>query len=182
MRGGVKPGARADRKPYRRGVGIALVNHRGRVFVAQRIDTPGPAWQMPQGGIDRGETPRQAALRELHEEIGTDNARIVAVTPGWLRYELPQELQAKVWNGKYCGQEQKWFLMRFSGDDRDIDIATAHPEFSAWKWLSFRQLPRVAVGFKREIYREVVAAFTDAVNVIAQNDAQTRRGKKKRRR
>ncbi len=181
MRGGVKPNARADRKPYRRGVGIVLINDRGRVFVAQRIDTPGPAWQMPQGGIDRGETPRRAALRELQEEIGTAKARIVTVTPGWLRYDLPQGLQGKVWGGKYRGQEQKWFLMHFIGEDSDIDIATAHPEFSAWKWLSFRQLLRVAVGFKRAIYREIVVAFADAVDEIADKDKRTRRGKKKRR-
>src|SRR5689334_14129271 len=119
-------------KPYRRGVGIVLINGKGRVFVAMRIDTPG-AWQLPQGGIDQGETPRQAALRELHEEIGTDAARIIGVTRNWLRYDLPADLQAKVWKGKYRGQEQKWFLMKFTGRDSDINLETDHPEFQAWK-------------------------------------------------
>src|SRR3954469_16192773 len=102
------------KKPYRRGVGIVLVNGDGRVFVAERIDTPG-AWQMPQGGIDKGETPREAALRELLEETGTAKARVIGVPRSWLRYDLPADLQSKVWKGKYRGQEQKWFLMRFTG-------------------------------------------------------------------
>lgn len=158
---------KANTKPYRRGVGIVLLNARGQVFVAERIDTPG-AWQMPQGGIDKGETPRAAAARELHEEIGTDKARIIAVTRKWLRYNLPQDLQAKVWKGKYRGQEQKWFLMTFTGKDADIDLETHHPEFQAWKWMAFSHLPRVAVGFKRAIYKEVVAAFADKVTAIKQ--------------
>ena len=157
-------------KPYRRGVGIVLVNaagkNRGRVFVAQRIDTKELAWQMPQGGIDKGETPREAALRELQEEIGTDKARIIAVTRSWLRYDLPADLQAKAWKGKYRGQEQKWFLMRFTGADGDINIETEHPEFSTWKWLPFTHLPRVIVGFKRDIYKQVVAAFKDKVAAL----------------
>ena len=164
--------------PYRRGVGVVLINGRGRVFVAQRIDTKEIAWQMPQGGIDKGETPRAAALRELHEEIGTDKARIVAVTRSWLRYELPADLQAKVWRGKYRGQEQKWFLMRFTGDDADINLETEHPEFSTWKWLPFTHLPRVIVGFKREIYKQVVAAFRDkaaALGKPAKKKRPTRR-------
>ena len=153
-------------KSYRRGVGIVLVNAQGRVFVAQRIDSKMPAWQMPQGGIDKGETPRVAALRELLEEIGTDKARIVGVTRAWLRYDLPAGLQAKMWGGKYRGQEQKWFLMLFTGCDADINLETEHPEFSSWKWLPFTQLPRTIVGFKREIYRQVVAEFKDKVAAL----------------
>lgn len=153
-------------KPYRRGVGIVLIDARGRVFVGQRSDTKG-AWQMPQGGIDRGETPRQAALRELQEETGTDKARIVGVTRSWLRYDLPADLQSKVWKGKYRGQEQKWFLMRFTGRDEDIDLAAHTPEFDTWKWLPFKQLPRVIVGFKREIYKQVVRYFADRIAALS---------------
>jgi putative (di)nucleoside polyphosphate hydrolase len=152
-------------KPYRRGVGIVLMNARGQVFVAERVDTPG-AWQMPQGGIDKNEVPREAALRELKEETGTDQAKIIAVTRSWLRYDLPADLQDKVWKGKYRGQEQKWFLMKFTGRDEDIDIATEHPEFGAWKWLKFEDLPKVIVGFKREIYKQVVDAFKDKVKAL----------------
>lgn len=171
-------------KLYRRGVGIVLVNaqgrNRGRVFVAQRIDSKVPAWQMPQGGIDKGETPRVAALRELEEEIGTDKARIVGVTRAWLRYDLPADLQAKMWGGKYRGQEQKWFLMRFTGADSDINLETAHPEFVAWKWLPFTHLPRVIVGFKREIYKQVVAAFRDRVAAMAKPRASKKPASKKK--
>ncbi|MSO73365.1 MAG: RNA pyrophosphohydrolase [Rhodospirillaceae bacterium] len=162
-------------KPYRRGVGIVLVNSHGRVFVAQRIDTKEPAWQMPQGGMDTDETPRAAALRELLEEIGTDKARIIGVTRNWLRYELPAELQRKMWGGKYLGQEQKWFLMRFTGRDGDIDLDTAHPEFRTWKWLPFAQLPRVIVGFKRELYRQIVTAFREKVAALASPRIKPRR-------
>ena len=152
-------------KPYRRGVGIALINDRGQVLVAERIDMPG-AWQMPQGGIDKGETPRATAVRELHEEIGTNKARIIGVTRTWLRYDLPEELQRKSWGGKFRGQEQKWFLMKFTGVDADIDLETHHPEFCAWKWMAFSQLPRVTVGFKRAIYKDVVKAFAAKVAAI----------------
>jgi putative (di)nucleoside polyphosphate hydrolase len=165
-------------KPYRQGVGIILVNKSGRVFVAERIDTRG-AWQMPQGGIDKGESPREAALRELHEETGTDKARIIAVTRNWLRYDLPAALQSKVWKGKYRGQEQKWFLMRFTGEDADINIATERPEFAQWKWVALGKLPGAIVGFKREIYKQVVAVFKDKVGAIAQPVRMRAVGKKR---
>ena len=159
--------ASAISKPYRKGVGIVLMNARGHVFVGRRTDSKAAAWQMPQGGIDDGETPRAAALRELKEETGTDKARIVAVTRSWLRYDLPADLQSKVWKGKYRGQEQKWFLMRFTGIDGDIDLNAHTPEFSRWKWLPFKDLPKVIVGFKRDIYKQVVAAFADKVAPLA---------------
>ncbi len=159
-------------KPYRRGVGIALINARGHVFVAQRIDTKEPAWQMPQGGLDAGESPREAALRELHEEIGTDKARIIATTRKWLRYDLPEDLQSKVWKGRYRGQEQKWFLMEFTGTDADINIETEHPEFSSWKWIPFSHLPRVIVGFKKEIYFQVTEAFAAKVETFKNGRAR----------
>jgi len=144
--------------PYRRGVGIMLLDARGRVFVGRRIDTP-DAWQMPQGGIDPGETPRQAAQRELKEEVGTDRAEIIAETKDWLRYELPPELRGGVWGGRYRGQEQKWFAMRFTGRDRDIDLATHHSEFDAWKWVPAADLVRSIVPFKLALYEAVLKEF-----------------------
>jgi len=152
--------------PYRRGVGVALINRAGKVFVAERIDTPG-AWQMPQGGIDAGERPRAAAKRELWEETGTKKAKIIAESRDWLKYDLPADLRKKVWKGKYRGQEQKWFLMLFTGTDADIDLDGEHPEFARWKWISFGRLPTVIVGFKRKIYREVVAEFAAIVAATA---------------
>lgn len=147
------------RLPYRRGVGMMLLNRAGAVFVAQRLDMPGPAWQMPQGGIETGESPRAAALRELREEVGTDRAEIVAESAEWMRYDLPPDLAARLWGGRYRGQEQKWFLLRFLGTDADIDIETADPEFRAWRWAPARDLPDLIVPFKRELYLRLIAEF-----------------------
>jgi putative (di)nucleoside polyphosphate hydrolase len=144
--------------PYRPCVGVMLINPAGRVFVGQRRDTP-DAWQMPQGGIDRGETPRVAALREMEEEIGTAAAEIVAETQDWLRYDLPPDLLGRVWGGRYRGQKQKWVAARFTGTDADIDLATAHPEFDAWQWVEPAELVGLIVPFKRPVYEAVVAAF-----------------------
>jgi putative (di)nucleoside polyphosphate hydrolase len=144
---------------YRRGVGALLLNHRGEVFVGQRIDTPG-AWQMPQGGIDAGEAPRGAVIRELAEEIGTDKAEIMAESARWLRYDLPRDLAARVWKGRFRGQEQKWFALGFTGVDGDIDLkASRHPEFSLWKWVAIDRLPDIVVDFKRRLYEDIVAEF-----------------------
>ena len=145
--------------PYRPCVGLMLFNRAGLVFVARRIDMPSEAWQMPQGGIDKGEKPRKAALRELREEIGTDKAEIVAESQGWRPYDLPRELQGVLWKGRFRGQTQKWFLLRFTGKDADIDIATEHPEFLEWKWVELADVPRLIVPFKRKVYEEVVAEF-----------------------
>ncbi len=147
--------------PYRHCVGVMLANSQGQVFVGQRIDTPGPAWQMPQGGIDKGETPQQAALRELWEETGipADLVRIEAETENWLTYDLPHDLVPKIWKGRYRGQEQKWFLARFEGSDSDVNIETDHPEFSRWQWLSPDHLVENIVPFKRAVYTEVLNAF-----------------------
>ena len=147
--------------PYRPGVGIFLLNAVGEVFVAQRIDTRQEAWQMPQGGIDDGETPRQAALREMAEEIGTNKAEILAESRHWLSYDLPPELVSKVWKGRYRGQKQKWFALRFLGEDSDIDLATPEPEFLSWRWLPAARLPEMIVPFKRALYRDVLAEFAD---------------------
>jgi putative (di)nucleoside polyphosphate hydrolase len=144
---------------YRPCVGLMLFNREGRIFVARRMDMPSEAWQMPQGGIDKDEDPRKAALRELKEEIGTDKAEIVAESESWRPYDLPRELQGALWGGRFCGQTQKWFLLRFTGSDTDIDIATEHPEFLEWKWVEPADLPRLIVPFKRKIYEEVVAEF-----------------------
>ena len=146
--------------PYRPCVGAMLLNREGLVFVARRIDMRTEAWQMPQGGIDEGEAPRKALLRELREEIGTDKAEIIAESHDWLHYDLPEELIPIVWGGKYRGQRQKWFLLRFTGEDSDINIATPEPEFLEWKWADPSTLPALIVPFKRELYQQVLAEFT----------------------
>ncbi len=148
---------------YRLGVGIMLLNPAGEVFVAKRIDTPGDAWQMPQGGIDADEAPRDAALRELEEEIGTANAVIIAESRDWYTYDLPPDLVGKVWGGRYRGQRQKWFAARFLGRDDEINLATVHPEFSAWKWVRLDDLPALIVPFKRALYSAVVEEFRPIV-------------------
>lgn len=146
-------------RPYRPGVGIVLLNRGGLAFVARRIDTPQPAWQFPQGGIDEGEEPRQAALRELEEEIGTAKAEIIAESSTWLSYDLPEDVADKCWKGRFRGQTQKWFALRFLGADSDIDIATRHPEFSEWRWMELARVPELIVPFKRPLYNQVVAEF-----------------------
>lgn len=149
--------------PYRPCVGIMLANPRGHVFVGQRIDRDQDAWQMPQGGVDKGESTRDAALRELQEEIGVSPnlVTIEAETPGLIPYDLPHDLVPNIWKGRYRGQEQKWFLMRFHGTDSQINIATAHPEFSEWKWMPPDELVAAIVPFKRAVYEQVLATFRD---------------------
>lgn len=148
----------AAKLPYRPCVGIMLANAAGEVFVGQRIDWPEPAWQMPQGGIDDGEAPRDAALRELEEETGVspDLVQIDGETAGWIPYDLPLEIVSKRWGGRFRGQEQKWYLMRFLGTDDQVRIATAEPEFSEWRWLSAKELPARIVPFKRAVYEAVL--------------------------
>ncbi|ARJ69627.1 RNA pyrophosphohydrolase [Paracoccus contaminans] len=149
--------------PYRPCAGVVLVNHQGRIFAGHRIDNPADAWQMPQGGIDEGEAPRAAALRELFEETGIPAAlcEIVAEAPDWLRYDLPPELVGKMWKGRFGGQIQKWYLVRFTGTDDQIDIATQHPEFDAWRWMTPAEIAARIVPFKRAVYDQVFAAFRD---------------------
>lgn len=147
--------------PYRPCVGVMLMDSRGLVFAGQRKDSPVPAWQMPQGGIDEGEKPREAAYRELWEETGVtrDLVEFVGKTHGWVTYDLPPELLGKVWGGKYGGQRQKWFLFRFLGSDGQIRIDTDHPEFESWRWIDVDEMVASIVPFKRAVYEEVVRSF-----------------------
>lgn len=152
--------------PYRPCAGIMLANTEGRVFVGQRIDNPHiDAWQMPQGGIDDGEDPREAALRELFEETGvaSEHVDVIAQSREEHYYDLPEELAASIWKGKWRGQRQWWFLMRFKGDDDLIDIATKHPEFSAWQWVSPDRLPYLIVPFKKRLYENILAEFQELI-------------------
>ncbi|MEO7786362.1 MAG: RNA pyrophosphohydrolase [Sphingomicrobium sp.] len=146
---------------YRRGVGVMLLNAEGQVWVGRRIDYTDEAWQMPQGGMDKGEQPWDTALRELEEETGIAPHLVerIAECPERLRYDLPPELRSQLWKGKWKGQLQDWFLCRFLGDDRDIDIATKHPEFNDWKWIEPALLPELIVPFKRELYRDLLRHF-----------------------
>jgi putative (di)nucleoside polyphosphate hydrolase len=144
---------------YRRCVGIFLLSPDDMVFVGQRADVSHPAWQMPQGGIDKGEDPVTAAFREMREEIGTDNARLLAESDVWRSYDLPESLVGRTWGGRYKGQTQKWLAFRFAGDDDEIDLAAAHPEFSAWQWIEPDALVGLVVPFKRDVYVSVVDEF-----------------------
>jgi len=155
---------------YRPCVGITVINPAGLVWIGRRADSPGDAegrgawWQMPQGGIDAGEAPADAALRELIEETGMRTVRILGETSDWLRYDLPENLIGKAWGGRYRGQEQKWFAVRFLGDESEIDIAPASgekPEFSEWRWAPLAEVVELIVPFKRDVYLKVVEAFTN---------------------
>ncbi|MCI2395384.1 RNA pyrophosphohydrolase [Aliiroseovarius sediminis] len=151
--------------PYRPCVGIMLANRDGKLFVGQRLDAPKlgikTAWQMPQGGVDQDEDPRDAALRELWEETGVtqDLVQIEAELPDWLPYDLPHEIVPRIWKGQFRGQKQRWFLLRFLGMDSDVNIQTEHPEFSRWAWMDPDEVVASIVPFKRDIYAKVLAGF-----------------------
>jgi len=170
----------SDLAHYRPAVGIMLLNGDGRVFVGRRTDMPAglAAWQMPQGGIDPGESPREAALRELMEEVGTAKAEILAESGQWLHYDVPSDIARGIanargypgglWGGRYRGQRQKWFAMRFTGEDADIDpAATEHPEFDAWEWVMPARLPELIVPFKRRLYLDVLIEFEKIIAELA---------------
>jgi putative (di)nucleoside polyphosphate hydrolase len=159
-----------DPRPYRLCVGVMLLNERGEVFVGNRADMAGDNWQMPQGGVDAGESPRVAALRELEEEVGTRKAEIVAESADWYRYDLPESVSRRIWGGRYRGQAQRWFAMRFTGTDADVRLDRHKAEFSEWRWVSIRCLEGLIVPFKREVYREVIREFAPLVEA-----ARTRR-------
>lgn len=153
------PSGRGKPTEYRPGVGIMLLNDDNQVFVGRRRKAEGQAWQMPQGGIDGDEDPRAAAFRELKEEVGTDNAEILAESDRWLFYDLPDELIGKAWRGRWRGQRQKWFVMRFKGTEADIRVKSQGSEFSAWKWVPLEDLPELIVSFKRPMYLDLVEEF-----------------------
>ena len=142
--------------PLRLGVGIVLLNNENKAFVGRRIDNPVNVWQMPQGGIDKNENIDNAAIRELEEETGTKNVKLIKKIDTWFSYELPKNLLGKIWKGKYRGQKQKWFIMRFLGKNNEINIKTKNAEFLDWKWVEFEILPKIVVDFKVNVYKQLV--------------------------
>jgi len=150
--------------PLRSGVGIVLLNNQNKVFVAKRIDNPKNFWQMPQGGIDEGENPLKAAFRELEEETSIRNAELIKELDGTITYELPDRLLGIIWKGKYRGQKQKWFLMRFIGKDSEININTSNPEFLDWKWIELDLITEVVVDFKLHVYKELREKVKKIIN------------------
>ena len=150
--------------PLRSGVGIILLNKENKVFVAKRIDNPKNFWQMPQGGVDEGEKFLKAAYRELEEETSIKNVELIKELDGMITYELPDRLLGIIWKGKYRGQKQKWFLMRFNGDEQEIDIKTKNPEFLEWKWIELEQITDVVVDFKLHVYKELKEKIKKIIN------------------
>ena len=149
-----------DFKDYRRGVGMVIINHERKIFIGQRFDKDRSAWQMPQGGIDNNETPEETCIRELAEETGiVSNYKILDKTKNWYSYDLPNNLQKKLWRGKYKGQVQQWFILNFFGDDTEINIKTKHPEFKNWKWAYKEELMKLIVPFKKELYEKTFIEF-----------------------
>ena len=146
--------------PLRLGVGIVLLNQKNEIFVGRRIDNPKNSWQMPQGGVDQNEDFLQAAKRELVEETGIKSIRLIKELDGWFKYDLPEYLLGKLWEGKYKGQKQKWFVMKFLGKSNEINVKTKNPEFLDWKWINFSKLPEVAVHFKVDIYKKIKEELT----------------------
>ncbi len=156
--------AHRGRLPYRPGVGMMIVNNQKKVFVAKRLDTKVQAWQMPQGGINIGETPSRAAIRETEEEIGTTKVKIITESKLWYSYDIPNFLIQKLWNGNYRGQRQKWFLIEFTGEDKDINLKTSFPEFTEWRWADITELSEIIIPFKKRLYEEVIKEFSSFFN------------------
>ena len=150
--------------PLRIGVGVIVLNEKNRVFVGKRRDNPVDKWQMPQGGVDEGEKLIDAMKRELEEETGIKNIKILKEIDGWSEYELPENLLGKIWRGKYRGQKQKWFIVKFIGDEDEINLKTSKPEFIEWKWLDIENLPGVIVEFKRKVYEDLLPKIRETIN------------------
>tara|TARA_B100001029_G_C15059175_1_gene456899 strand:- start:469 stop:942 length:474 start_codon:yes stop_codon:yes gene_type:complete len=150
--------------PLRIGVGVIVLNEKNRVFVGKRKDNPVDKWQMPQGGVNKGEKLIDAMKRELEEETGIKNIKILKEIDGWSEYELPENLLGKIWRGKYRGQKQKWFIVKFIGDEDEINLKTSKPEFIEWKWLDIENLPGVIVEFKRKVYEDLLPKIRDTIN------------------
>ena len=150
--------------PLRLGVGAIVLNNKNRVFVGKRKDNPVDKWQMPQGGVNKGEKLIDAMKRELEEETGIKNIKILREIDGWSKYELPKYLLGKIWKGKYRGQKQKWFVVRFLGNDNEINLKTNKPEFIEWQWLDIENLPEVIVEFKRKVYEELLPKIKSSIN------------------
>ena len=150
--------------PLRLGVGIIVLNHENKVFVGKRKDNPIDKWQMPQGGVDLNETLTDAMKRELFEETSIKNIEILKILEGWQEYELPHELLGKIWRGKYRGQKQKWFIVRFLGKLEEINVKTVNPEFIEWKWIKVDQLPNVIVDFKKKVYENLVVKISNLID------------------
>ena len=152
--------------PYRPGVGIMVLNKENKVFVGKRVDTKADAWQMPQGGIDNGESPLDAAMRELKEETGIAEVQIIEKSKIWFYYDLPDYLVDRIWDSKYRGQKQQWFLVRYEDDDSLININQSPQEFSDWKWVDVEELTSIIVPFKKRLYTDVIIEFKDVLDQI----------------
>jgi len=150
--------------PYRSGVGIVVLNKNNKVFVARRIDNPKNFWQMPQGGVDKNEDFLTAAFRELNEETSIKSVELIKELDGFITYNLPDHLLGIIWKGKYKGQTQKWFVMRFIGEDSEININTKHPEFLEWKWVELSEITKLVVNFKLDLYQEVQRKVEKIIN------------------
>ena len=150
--------------PLRNGVGIAVLNKENKIFAAKRIDNPADFWQMPQGGIDEGENYFDAALRELKEETSIKSVELVKEISKYTTYDLPDRLLGIIWKGKYKGQKQKWFIVKFNGEENEINIKTKHPEFLDWKWVDLEDLTKIAVNFKLEVYKQVKSEVEKILN------------------
>ena len=153
-----------NKLPMRQGVGAIVLNQNNEVFVGKRKDNPIDKWQMPQGGIDKNESPYKAMRRELFEETSITSIEVLKEIEKWLEYELPPNLLGKIWKGKFRGQKQKWFIVKFIGNDNEINLNTKHPEFIEWRWIDYRSLPNVIVDFKKKVYESLKVELSNFFN------------------